>query len=374
MSSTSAQLFQPINVGPVSLKHRVVLAPMTRFKTTPKLVPFLPLVKDFYTQRASTPGTLVITESTLIAARAAGFPHMPGIFTQDQIDAWKEVVDSVHAQGSFIFMQLVALGRAAMPDVLRADDSTLPLVSASDIPADPNASEKPRPLTLEEIQEYTDLFAQAAKTAVKIGFDGVEVHACNGCLVEQFIQDVSNIRTDKYGGSVENRAKFPLEVVKAIADAIGESRTAIRFSPWSPFLGMGMTDPIPTYTHLVSELKRRYPSLAYLHLIEPRINSDTAVDVSASNAAQSNEPICEIWGPDKPLIRAGGFSRDSAIELTSRSANTLVAFGRHFIANPDLPVRLEKNIALHPYDRSTFYLAGVDEPRGYTDQPFATRA
>ncbi|KAK6974334.1 NADH:flavin oxidoreductase/NADH oxidase [Favolaschia claudopus] len=370
---SSAQLFQPIKIGPLELKHRVVLAPLTRLKTTAQLVPLLPLVKDYYTQRGSTPGTLVIAESTLIAAKAGGYPHMPGIFSPEQISAWKEVVESVHAQGSFIFLQLLALGRGAMPEVLRAVDPTFPFISASDVPIDPNAEERPRPMTLEEIQEYVGLYAQAAKIAVEIGFDGVEIHACNGCLMEQFIQDVTNVRSDAYGGSVEKRARFPLEVVKAVADAVGESRTAIRLGPWSKFLGMGMQDPIPTYTHLVSELKRLHPNLAFLHLIEPRINADVAVEVSPSNAAQSNEFISKIWGDDIPLIRAGGFSRESAIELTDKSPNTLIAFGRHFIANPDLPKRLEKDIPLHPYDRSTFYLAGVDEPRGYTDQPFADK-
>ncbi|KAJ7612370.1 hypothetical protein DFH06DRAFT_1109579 [Mycena polygramma] len=368
--SMSAQLFQPIVVGPVSLKHRVVLAPLTRLRADAKTyVPLLPLVKDYYTQRGSTPGTLLISESITITTKAGGYPSMPGISTPEQIKAWKEVVDSVHAQGSFIFLQMVALGRGSLPAVLEADDPTFPFISASDIPI-VKGERKPQALTIPEIQEYVGLYVQAAKNGMEAGFDGVEIHGANGCLVDQFQQDISNNRTDIYGGSVENRARFTLEVVKAVTSAVGESKTAIRFGPWSPFAGMGMADPVPTFSYLVSEIKRLYPNFAYIHLIEPRISADSSVETSSENATQSNDFIREIWG-DRPLISAGGFNRESAIKLAEQRKNSLVSFGRHFIANPDLPLRLEKNIPLHPYDRPTFYLPGQDVPTGYTDQPFA---
>ncbi|KAJ7766384.1 FMN-linked oxidoreductase [Mycena maculata] len=363
------QLFQPITLGPIALKHRVVLAPLTRLKADSNHIPILPLVKVYYTQRGSTPGTLLIAESTIIAAKAGGYP-MPGIWSQDHINAWKEVVESVHAKGSFIFLQLCAIGRGALLPVLKAQDPTLDLVSASDIPIVAGAEEKPRPLTVSEIQEYVGLYAQAAKNAIEAGFDGVEIHDANGCLLDQFLQDVSNNRTDAYGGSIENRTRFPLEVVKAVTDAVGQDRTGIRLSPWSPFAGMGMADPVPTFTHLVSEIKRLYPEFAYLHLIEPRISADSSLEASPENAAQSNDFLRQIWGA-RPLISAGGYTRVTAIQLADRNRNALVAFGRTFIANPGLPIRLEKALPLHPYDRSTFYLPG-DEPRGYTDQPFAT--
>ncbi|KAJ7218237.1 hypothetical protein B0H12DRAFT_1032012 [Mycena haematopus] len=368
----SSPLFQPITVGSVSLQHRVVLAPLTRLKTDVNRVPLLPLVKEYYSQRGSTPGTLLIAESTVIAAKAGGYPNMPGIWSSDQIAAWTEVVNGVHAKGSFIFLQILATGRAAIPAALRAEDPTFPFVAPSDIPVTKDAEEKPRPLTIAEIKEYVCLYAQAAKNAMKAGFDGVEVHAANGCLTDQFLQDVSNNRTDAYGGSVENRARFPLEVVKAVADTIGENKTGIRFSPWSPFLGMGMADPVPTYSYIVCELKRLFPKFAYIHAIEPRIAADSDLDTSPANAAQSNDFLREIWG-DRPFISGGGFSRETAIKLANEHKNALVAFGRHFIANPDLPVRFEKNIPLHPYDRPTFYLPGQDIPLGYTDQPFATQ-
>ncbi|KAJ7023478.1 NADH:flavin oxidoreductase/NADH oxidase [Mycena alexandri] len=367
----SAQLFQSITIGQISLKHRVVLAPLTRLKGDAKHVPLLPLVKNYYTQRGSTPGTLLITESTLIAAKAGGYPNMPGIWSSEQIDAWKEVVSSVHSKGSFIFVQLLALGRSAMPAVLVAEDPTFPFVSASNIPAASDADVRPRPLTTIEIDEYVELYVQAAKNAMEAGFDGVEIHGANGCLVDQFLQDISNDRPDAYGGSIENRARFPLKIVHAVTAAIGEHKTAIRFSPWSPFAGMGMANPVPTFTHIVSELKRLYPELAYIHLIEPRISADSTLDTSEKNAAQSNDFIREIWG-DRPLISAGGYTRETAIKL-AEGKNNLIAFGRTFIANPDLPLRLKDNIPLHPYDRPTFYLPGQDIATGYTDQPLATQ-
>ncbi|KAF7322069.1 FMN-linked oxidoreductase [Mycena kentingensis (nom. inval.)] len=365
-------LFQPIAVGPLKLQHRVVLAPLTRLRVDTKGIPILPIVKEYYSQRASVPGTLIISEATLIAAKASGFPHLPGIYSAEQIAAWKEVVNSVHAKGSHIFLQLLALGRSAKPAALKAIDPSLELLGPSDIPIDPTATERPRPMTVAEIDEYVQLYAQAAKTAIAAGFDGVEIHNANGCLLDQFLQDVSNNRTDEYGGSIENRSRLTLRVLRAIADVVSEDRVAIRFSPWSPFIGMGMSDPLPTFSHVISEIKSGFPALAYLHLIEPRIAAHDTVDTTAENASQTNAPLLDVWGTERPIVCAGGFTRESAMKLAEeRPKNQLVAFGRTFIANPDLPRRLKENIPLNPYDRATFYLRGETGPTGYTDQPFA---
>ncbi|KAJ7633086.1 NADH:flavin oxidoreductase/NADH oxidase [Roridomyces roridus] len=353
----SSPLFQPYTLGPISLKHRVVLPPLTRLKVDAAHVPLQPLTKEYYTQRASAPGTLLIAESTFIAAKGGGF-SMPGIYSQDQIKAWKEV--------RFI----LALGRNSMLSVLKNEDPTFELVGPSNIPVPENTADKPRPLTVAEIDEYVGLYVQAAKNAIEAGFDGVEIHGAHGCLVDQFLQDVSNVRTDDYGGSIENRARFPLAVLKAVSQEIGEERTGIRFSPWSQFAGMGMADPIPTFSHVISEIKRLHPKLAYLHLIEPRMNADSPADTTTSNVADSNSALIELWG-DGPLIVAGGYTRESAMKLAAEKKNVLVALGRHFIANPDLPLRLEKNLPLNPYDRSTFYLAMQNDPKGYTDYPFS---
>ncbi|KAJ6550041.1 hypothetical protein B0H19DRAFT_1160274 [Mycena capillaripes] len=371
MSSTTPKLFAPIQVGPAALQHRVVLAPLTRYKASKAHVPYLPLVAEYYGQRASKPGTLLITEATFIAAQAGGYAHIPGIWSPEQIKGWSSVADAVHAKGSFLFMQLWALGRAANQEQLQSEDSAFPYVSASDVPL-AGHSGPPRALTVPEIKEYVALYAQAAKNAIAAGCDGVEIHSANGYLIDQFLQDVSNKRTDEYGGSVENRARFALEVVDAVVAAVGAERTAIRFSPWSPFQGMGMPDPLPTFSYIVSQIASHYPTpgLAYLHLVEPRISGNITLEADAIKTHESNDPLRQVWA-GRPLVRAGGFTRAGAIEA-AETDGVLVAFGRLYISNPDLPTRLEQDVPLTPFDRTTFYIVGEDSPRGYTDHAFAT--
>ncbi|KAL0575580.1 hypothetical protein V5O48_006396 [Marasmius crinis-equi] len=379
MAASNSQLFQPIKVGDVTLNHRVVLAPLTRFRADVNHVPLVPLVKDYYTQRASEPGTLLITEATFVHPRAGGYTNVPGIWSDAQIEAWKEIVDAVHDKGSYIYLQIWALGRTAQPEQLRSEDPSYPHVSASDIPMS-GRSESPRPLTVEEIKEYTQYFAEAAKNAVhKAGFDGVEVHGANGYLIEQFLKEASNRRTDQYGGSPENQARFALEVVDAVVKAVGPRKTGLRLSPWSTFQDVGVKDPVPTYSHLVKELKKAHPTLAYIHVVDPRVDGVAIVE---DVGHRSNEFIREIWteGPGgieaedgRRLISAGNYDLATGAELADTKGD-LVAYGRQFISNPDLPYRLKYNVPLTPYDRSTFYLAGSSEPRGYTDYPFAPRA
>ncbi|KAK6978227.1 putative inactive dehydrogenase EasA [Favolaschia claudopus] len=365
-STIESKLFEPIEIGLLHLRHRVVLAPLTRRKADEADVPFLPLVAEYYTQRASKPGTLLISEATTIAPCAAGLPHVPGIWSTKQIKAWKTITDAVHAKGSFFYMQLRAYGRAADPSYLDSREPPFPYVSASDIKlADKERS--PRALSATEIKEYVQLFVRGARNAIEAGCDGVEIHGANGYLVDQFLQDVSNKREDEYGGSVENRARFALEIVEAVASAIGAERTAIRLSPWSPFLDMRMPDPLPTFSYLISQLAARHPTLAYIHLVEPRISGNVDIMIDSPGQTESNESLATLWSP-RPLIRAGGYTRDTAL-AAARAPGTLIAFGRRFISNPDLPDRLEKNIPLAPYDRSTFYLVGENSARGYTDQP-----
>ncbi|KAJ7481910.1 hypothetical protein FB451DRAFT_1444661 [Mycena latifolia] len=370
MSPTTSKLFQPLQVGNAALQHRVVLAPLTRCKASEEHVSFLPLVAEYYGQRASKAGTLLITEATLIAARAGGYAHVPGIWSPAQIAAWKKVTAAVHAKGCFIFMQLRALGRAANYAQLQSEDPSFPYVSASAVPLT-GRSWPLRALTVPEIKEYVALYAQAAKNAIEAGCDGVEIHGANGYLVDQFLQDVSNKRMDEYGGSIENRARFALEVIEAVVAAVGAERTAIRFSPWSRFQDMGMPDPLPTFSHVISQLATRHPTLAYIHLVEPRVNGNVAREPGTVGAHESNDALRALWAP-RPLICAGGFARADA--LAAAESGSLVAFGRFYISNPDLPARLEQDVPLTAYDRSTFYLTGQDNPRGYTDYPFATAA
>ncbi|KZT25847.1 NADH:flavin oxidoreductase/NADH oxidase [Neolentinus lepideus HHB14362 ss-1] len=356
-----SKLFEPILVGTVKLQHRVVMAPLTRFRHVNKHIPS-DMTSEYYGQRASVPGTLLITEATFVAERAGGYPYAPGIWSPEQIQGWKKVTDAVHAKGSFIFCQLWALGRAANPEELAK--SNLPFVSSSDLPI-PEKTVAPRPLTAPEIKEYVELFAQAAKNAVAAGFDGVEVHGANGYLLDQFLQDTCNKRTDQYGGSIENRCRFPLEVLEAVTKAVGQSKTAIRLSPWEQFQGMRMAEPEPTFSYFIRAIKSTYPDFAYIHVTEPRVSSGEDRD---PQPGESNDFMRAIWAP-KPLISAGGYTRDLAMEVADKHDTSLIAFGRMFISNPDLPLRLKKNIALNKYNRATFYTQGKE---GYIDYPFST--
>ncbi|KAJ7608655.1 NADH:flavin oxidoreductase/NADH oxidase [Roridomyces roridus] len=344
---SSPKFFQPIRVGDLELAHRVVFAPTTRFRADTDHVP-LPHVAEYYEQRASMPGSLLVSEAVFIAHKAGGYTNAPGIWSEEQILAWKKITDAVHAKGSYIFMELWAMGRPANPD-----------------------TEVPHALTVDEIQEYVQLYTTAASNAVhKAGFDGVDLGAPNGYLLDQFLHDGSNVRTDRYGGSVENRARFPLEVTEAVVKAIGQKRTGFRISPWGTFNDMHFTDPAgpkPTFTYLVTQLRDRYPDLAYLHVVEPR--ADGIETVEHVKDGYSNDFIREIWG-DRPLISAGGYTRETALAVAEEKGD-LIAFSRSYVSNPDLPYRILHDLPLTVGDRSLYYRPGSLDPKGYTDYPFA---
>ncbi|KAJ6628272.1 FMN-linked oxidoreductase [Mycena sp. CBHHK59/15] len=365
MNTPKPKLFQPIKLGDILLKHRIVMAPLTRIRADVNHVP-LPHVQEYYVQRASVPGTLLISEATCIAPRAGGSAHIPGIWSEEQIAAWKQIADAVHAQGSFMFLQLWALGRAARPSDLKLEDPSFSYISASDIPLRERQSTdiRPRPLTVPEIKGYVELYRIAASNAIhKAGLDGVEIHNANGYLLDQFLQDVSNVRTDDYGGSPENRARFSLEVVDAVVAAVGPKKTGIRISPWNTYQNMGMEDPRPTFAHFVYEIVARHPELAYIHAIEPRV--DATVLRPAIPEGWSNDFLRDIWASpasQRRFISAGDFSE---------AKDDIIAFGRQFVSNPDLPDRLLYDIPLAAYDRKFFYAPGSSDPKGYTDYPFA---
>ncbi|KAF2115655.1 hypothetical protein BDV96DRAFT_492582 [Lophiotrema nucula] len=354
-----SRLFKPLQLGAITLKNRVAMAPLTRFRADDEHVP-LPYVKEYYGQRASVPGTLLITEATYIDFANGGYPNVPGIYNQAQIDAWKKVTDAVHAKGSYIYLQLWALGRVANPEFAKAHN--IPVKSSSPVALNSDYAE-PEALTLDEIKETVQRYATAAKNSIAAGFDGVEIHGANGYLIDQFIQDNVNQRTDQYGGSIENRNRFAVEVTKAVVDAVGADRTGIRLSPFSTFQGMRMKDPVPQFTDLVSKLDAF--GLAYVHLVESRISGNA--DVESSDSLDSL-----FHAFHGPILAAGGFKPDSARRLVDeeyKERDVVVVFGRYFIANPDLPYRLEKGIEFTKYDRDTFYNA--KEERGYTDYSFS---
>ncbi|CAE6510641.1 unnamed protein product, partial [Rhizoctonia solani] len=312
MSVSSSKLFTPLRLGGITLAHRVVMAPLTRFRANDNHA-HTELGVQYYGQRAGVPGTLLITEATAIAPEAAGYDNIPGIWSDEQIEAWIKVTDAVHEKNSYIHLQLWALGRAADPRVLAREG--LPFVSASPVPME-EGGPVPRALAEQEIKDYVRLYARAAKNAIfKAGFDGVEIHSANGYLLDQFLQDNSNKRTDQYGGTVENRARFLLEVVESVTAAVGAKKTGIRFSPWNKFQGMRMQDPVPTFSYVLQELVQKYSDLAYVHFVEPIAEEKPAPDAQGLEQIESNDFAHDIWAP-RPFLSAGGYDAKRGEEAT----------------------------------------------------------
>ncbi|KAJ8112488.1 hypothetical protein ONZ43_g5383 [Nemania bipapillata] len=308
------------------------------------------------------PGTLLITEATLISRSAVGRYNIPGIYSETQVARWREITDAVHKKGSFIYCQIWHLGRAGWPEAHKMMGAKVKSSSAVQMSG---MTGLPEEMTEEDIWEVIGDFARAAKNAIAAGFDGIELHGANGYLIDQFTQDNCNKRTDSWGGSISNRAKFAVEVTKAVVDAIGADRTAIRLSPFSDFQSMGMKDPYPQFEYLVKQLKPL--NLSYLHLVEPRISGDVDAGCGAGHSLAS---LIKLWNNQSPVILAGGYLLESAARTadeTWKDFDIVIAFGRYFISNPDLVFRLKEGIELAKYDRSTFYTAKKKE--GYIDYP-----
>ncbi|KAF1842617.1 12-oxophytodienoate reductase 1 [Cucurbitaria berberidis CBS 394.84] len=353
-----SRLFKPLKLGSIELTNRVAMAPLTRFRADDEHVP-LPFVKDYYGQRASFPGTLLISEATFISKQHGGYPNIPGIYNQAQIDAWKKITDQVHKKGSFIYIQLWALGRVANKQFAEANGFTVKSSSATQLGENDAV---PQEMTLEDIKETVATYAQAAKNAIAAGFDGVEIHGANGYLIDQFLQDNCNKRTDSYGGSVENRSRFAVEVTQAVVDAVGADKTGLRLSPFSDFQGMKMEDPIPQFSDIIKKLDAF--NLSYVHLVESRVSGNADIE-----STYKLNPFLPLYRG--PLLIAGGFRADSAKRLMEehKDRDVVVVFGRYFISNPDLVFRLQKGIEFNEYNRDTFYNAKSEE--GYTDYPFS---
>ncbi|KAI5480804.1 NADPH2 dehydrogenase [Pseudohyphozyma bogoriensis] len=347
----------------MELTNRICMAPLTRLRADWGHV-HTDLAVTYYSQRASS-GSLIISEGTFIAPFAIGFPFVPGCWSAPQIAAWKQIVDAVHAKGGFIFLQLWTLGRAAQLQILGLEPGgPHDLISASDVPMVEGAEVKPRGLTVEEIKEYTEAFAHTAKNFVEIaGGDGVEIHAANGYLLDQFLNSNSNTRTDQYGGSVENRIRFPLEVAQAVVAAVGEKKVSMRLSPWSPFQLERMTaeETQETYGTLVQELKNAHPNLAYLSIIEPRVSCDDDLE----GATETSTALCDLWSPGV-ILSTGGYSAASALKAAEGRENLLIGFGRHFTSTPDLVDRVRRGVDFTPFERAKFYMPGNADPDGYT--------
>jgi N-ethylmaleimide reductase len=357
------KLFSPIRIGAMDLSHRLVLAPMTRMRANlPGNVPG-DLMAEYYRQRASR-GGLMITEAAFISPTGNGAYAAPGIFTDAQVAGWRKVVDAVHAKGAKILLQLWHVGRQSHVDLQPNGQAPIaPSVAQAEVRAllasGPAIGSTPRAIELSEIPGLVDEYRRGAEQAKAAGFDGVEVHGANGYLIDQFLQDNSNRRTDAYGGSVENRTRFLLDVVEAVTPVWGADRVGVRIGPSNKFGGMGDSAPGVTFPYVARALARY--GLAYLHVIEPRVTGNASDDAQQPVAAGQLRPL--FGGP---VMAAGGFDATGAAAILAKDDADLVAFGRHFLANPDLPERLRRNLPLNPYDRTTFYYGGT---KGYTDHP-----
>lgn len=360
-----SKLFSHTKVGHFQLQHRVVLAPLTRMRTEPGNVPG-DLMVEYYAQRA-TDGGLLITDATAVSQLGIAYVEAPGIYTEEQVKGWKRVVEATHAKGARIFLQMWHAGRQAHPantgDITPVAPSALRSLEHAAI-RDENGEIAeaelivPRSLETHEIPGIVEQFRRGAVLAKQAGFDGVELHAANGYLFEQFLLDGTNHRNDVYGGSIENRSRFLFDTLDAVTSVWGPGRVAVRLSPSGTYGTMSDSDPHATFGYVAERLNEY--DLAYVHVIEPRIRG--IVEKEESESDVSAKDIRRIY--KGTIIAAGGFTRENAEQVINDGHADLVAFGRMFISNPDLPERLRTGAPLNRYDRSTFY--GGDA-RGYTD-------
>jgi N-ethylmaleimide reductase len=355
----SDKLFTPIKVGAVDAKNRVVMAPLTRSRAVDGDVPN-PLAVTYYKQRASA--GLIVSEGTQIRPDGKGYVTTPGIYSPAQIEGWKKVTDAVHEAGGKIVAQIWHVGRISHPDHTGGTQPVAPSAVAAEAKTFISSGEfvpvaAPRALTLDEIKQVAEDYGTAAKNAIKAGFDGVELHGANGYLIDQFLRDGANKRTDSYGGSIENRVRFMTEAVDAAIAAIGADRVGIRLSPVTPANGLSDSNPQPLFDLAVSELGKR--KIAFLHMVEGATGGprDIVPDFDF-------QKLKNLFGG--VYIANNGFDPKLAREAVETGRADMVAFGKLFIANPDLVERLRKSAPLNEPDPATFYGGGA---KGYTDYP-----
>lgn len=359
MTASTPSLFDSYRLGAITLSNRIVMAPLTRNRAAPGFVP-ADITAQYYAQRASA--GLIITEASQISQQGQGYQDTPGIYSDAQVQGWKTVTDAVHAKGGRIAIQLWHVGRVShnslqpgggapvAPSAIRAETKTFVNNAFAE-------TSEPRALELAEIPGIIADYRKAAANAVKAGFDAVEIHAANGYLVDQFLKDGANARTDAYGGSIENRARFLLEVVDAVIAEIGAGRTGLRLSPVTPSNGISDSNPQALFNHVVDELEKRHP--LFIHVVEGATGGarDIAPDFSFE---ELRKRYTGTW------IANNGYDFDLASKAVAEGKADLIAFGRPFIANPDLVERLKQGAPLNPLDRDTLYGGGV---KGYLDYP-----
>lgn len=350
-------LFDKLTIGNTELNNRILYAPMTRSRANDEGVQ-PDFVAEYYGQRATA--GLLITEATNVSAMAKGYVRTPGIYTDEQIASWRKVTERVHAEGGKIFLQIFHTGRIALPDLL--PENAQPVAPSAVAAAGQNYTDAgmkdfvvPRPLETDEVKSIVKDFATAARNAIEAGFDGVEIHGANGYLIQQFLSTNVNLRTDEYGGSVENRSRFLLEIVDAIVAEIGWERTGLRLSPGGEFNDIKESDAEELYDYVIAELNKR--KLAYLHIGTFDQNRD--------------------WHPiirpkyDGIYLAGVGFDKERGERTLAEGGADAIVYGKLFLANPDLPERFRRNAPLNEWDESTFYTPGE---KGYTDYPTLEQA
>ncbi|KAH7073428.1 hypothetical protein BKA63DRAFT_543633 [Paraphoma chrysanthemicola] len=340
--SSSSRLFQPLVIGKCHLQHRM-------------------------SQRSHTPGTFIITEGVAVSETLVGLPHWAGGWSQDQVQMWKEIVDEVHSRGCYIFMQLCCAGRTA--------DKGYPKVSSGNIPLEANASQidtddndrLPRPMLEEEIWVAIRDHATTARNAICAGFDGVELHGANGYLIDQFLQESCNNRADRWGGSVEARSHFALEVTKAVIEAVGADKVGFRISPWSTYHSITPMNPEAQFSHLVANLCDL--KLAYLHVVTSKVDNWTDVDRD-----RPLDFVFDNWTKDAPIILTGGYSGEAAqqaVDEEFRDFACAIGFGRSFASTPDLVASIRKGMTPNLFKADLAYTPMT--PKGYIDYPALTQ-
>ncbi|KGN63055.1 12-oxophytodienoate reductase 1 [Cucumis sativus] len=360
---TIPDLLTPYKMGKFNLSHRIVLAPLTRqrsYNNVPQQHAIL-----YYSQR-STKGGFLITEATGVSDTAQGYPDTPGIWTKEQVEAWKPIVDAVHRKGGTFFCQIWHVGRVSnsgfqpngQAPISSSDKPLFPQVRSNGI--DVAQFTPPRRLRTDEIPQIVNDFRLAARNAIEAGFDGVEIHGAHGYLIEQFMKDQVNDRTDQYGGSLENRCRFALEVVEAVVNEIGGDRVGIRLSPFADFMEAGDSNPKALGVYMAESLNKY--GILYCHMVEPRMRNV----LEKVQCPHSLLPMRKAF--NGTFIAAGGYDKEDGNKTIAENRADLIAYGRWFLANPDLPKRFEINAPLNQYHRDTFYLS--DPVVGYTDYPF----
>ncbi|KAG6781887.1 hypothetical protein POTOM_011272 [Populus tomentosa] len=346
-STTPIPLLTPYKMGRFNLSLRVVMAPLTRNRSYNNMPQ--PHAILYYSQRASNGGFL-ITEATGVSDTAQGYPETPGIWTEEQVKAWKPIVDAVHEKGGIFFCQMWHVGRVSTYGFQPNGEAP---ISCTDKGVTPG-------LHGEDCYSNPSTFMMKNSMYNLTGFDGVEIHGANGYLIDQFLKDQVNDRTDNYGGSLENRCRFPLEIMEAVADEVGADRVGIRLSPYTDFMEAGDSNPEALGLYMASALSKL--GILYLHVIEAR-------EVKMNDRYEAPPSLLPMKNAfEGTFIAAGGYSRDGGNKAIAENCADLVAFGRLFLANPDLPKRFELNAPLNGYNRNTFYTP--DPVVGYTDYPF----